>query len=285
MIPKDLYYCIPEDARVEFNRNRHKLTQKQSPTGYANAKPTPKPVDAKPAATVNSGRNNNSLPKQYTTRANLADTEQSFVHDHSDNIQEDDEDDLSTNEDSLCDPSQYMAFLNRYHGHVDSHQEDRDFFMSTVEIQSMNVSNDTGHSDWVIETNHNLSMSLDGQNYLLLSDNGANSCLISRKAFHIDSIDPHRKAVMKGCKDSYVSKGNPIGVGRAVVVGTNPRDPPIGICISEAAIHHDDVSLLSEFQACGFDTVVNSIPRRHSTPHSMAQSLCPSPDVTIPFQV
>ena len=93
-------------------------------------------------------------------------------------------------------------------------------------------------------------MSLDGHNYLLLSDNGANSCLISCKAFHIDSIDPHRKAIIKGCKDSYVSKGNPIGIGCAVVVGPDPRDPPIGIRISEAAIHQDDVSLLSEFQAC-----------------------------------
>ena len=128
-------------------------------------------------------------------------------------------------------------------------------------------------------------MSLDGHNYLLLSDNCANSCLISRKAFHIDSIDLHQKAIIKGCKDSYISKGNPIGVGRAVVVGTDPRDPPIRIHISEAAIHQDDVSRLSEFQAREFGVVVNSIPRCHSTNDSMAQSLCSNPDVSIPFQV
>ena len=69
-----------------------------------------------------------------------------------------------------------------------------------------------------------------------------------------------------------------------MVVGPDPRDPPIGIRISEAAIH-DDVPLLSEFQAREFGTVVNSIPRRHATHHSMVQSLCPKPDITIPFQV
>lgn len=72
MIPKDLYYFIPDYARVEFNKNCQKLTQNQSPTGHA--KLAPRPVDAKPAATDNSGKNNSSLPKQYITRANLADT-------------------------------------------------------------------------------------------------------------------------------------------------------------------------------------------------------------------
>ena len=35
MMPKDLYYCIPENARVEFNQNRQRLVQHQSPTGHA----------------------------------------------------------------------------------------------------------------------------------------------------------------------------------------------------------------------------------------------------------
>ena len=156
--------------------------------------------------------------------------------------------------------------------------------MSTVEFEPTSAPGEES-PDWVIETTHNLSMTLDGHNYLLLSDNGANSCLISRKAFHIDSIDPHRRAVIKGCKDSYISRGNPIGTGRAVVVGTDPRVPPIGIRINEAAIHHDEVSLLSEFQAREFGTVINSVARRHAKNDPLAQSLIPHPDVHIPFQV
>ena len=130
-------------------------------------------------------------------------------------------------------------------------------------------------------------MSLGDNQFLLLSDNGANSCLISRKAFHIDYIDPHRKAVIRGCKDKYVSHGNPIGSGRAVVVPSDPDADPIGIIINEAAIHDDDVSLLSKYQARDFGTIVNSIPRQHAREMDLedAQYLSPEPDVRIPYRI
>ena len=78
----------------------------------------------------------------------MADTGQSFATDNvqEECIPEDDEDDLSTNEGSFCDPSQYLAFLNWYREHVGSHQEDRDFFMSTIELESTDAS-DAGQPD------------------------------------------------------------------------------------------------------------------------------------------
>ena len=137
--------------------------------------------------------------------------------------------------------------------HYQADEDPRDFYMTTV------ATVDAVSPAWTIETNHNLTMSLDGSKFLMLSDNGANSCLISRKAFYIDMIDPHRKAIIKGCKDRYVSHGNLIGSGRAVVVPADPCGEVFGIRIHEAAIHNDDVSLLSEYQAREFGTVINSV--------------------------
>ena len=99
-------------------------------------------------------------------------------------------------------------------------------------------------------------------------------------------IDPHRKAIIKGCKDRYVSHGNPIGSGRAIVVPADLRGEVFGIRIHEAAIHNDDVSLLSEYQAREFGTVINSVALRH-LPHGTehAQTLSLSEGVYIPFQV
>ena len=60
----------------------------------------------------------------------------------------------------------------------------------------------------------------------------------------------------------------------------------MGIRIHEAAIHNDDVSLLSEYQAREFGTVINSVARRHLPDEAVhAQSLSPAEDVYIPFQV
>ena len=151
------------------------------------------------------------------------------------------DDEGSTNDNSLCDSEQYLAFLAQHQ--EESHHVDRDFFMAQVQLDVETPATD---KDLVIETNPNLSMSLGGQHFLLLSGNGANSCLISKHAFHIDHVDPLCKAIVKCCKDSYVSRGNPIGTGRAMVVV--PNHPPIGICIHEAAIHPNEVSLLSEYQ-------------------------------------
>ena len=97
-------------------------------------------------------------------------------------------------------------------------------------------------------------------------------------------VDPHRKTIIKGCKDKYVSHGNPIGSGRAVVVPADPHDPVFGIQIHETTIHNDDVSLLSEYQVREFGITISSVAQRHlpdDTDH--AQSLSPSEGVHIPF--
>ena len=107
--------------------------------------------------------------------------------------------------------------------HYQAAKDARDFFMTNAAFTN------TSLPAWAIGTSHNLTMSLDGSKFLMLSDNGANSCLISRKAFHIDMIDPHPEAIIKRCKDRYVSHGNPIGSGHAVVVPTDPRDTIVGI--------------------------------------------------------
>ena len=186
-------------------------------------------------------------------------------------------------EDSDSGPStaDFISMLSQYNEQQRNHQSDRDFFMADVTWDVSTL------PSMVIETSHNLTMSLGDNQFLLLSDNGANSCLISRKAFHIDYIDPHRKAVIRGCKDKYVSHGNPIGSGRAVVVPNDPDAEPIGIIVNEAAIHDDDVSLLSEYQARDFGTIVNSVPRRHAREMNLedAQYISPEADVRIPFRI
>ena len=85
----------------------------------------------------------------------------------------------------------------------------------------MNQNPEAIEPHWEIATQHNLSMSIGDSKYLLLSDNVANSCLISEQAFHIDHKDPFRRAIIKGCKDNYISRGNPIGSGRAIIMTGN----------------------------------------------------------------
>ena len=77
-----------------------------------------------------------------------------------------------------------------------------------------------------------------------------------------------------------------IGSGHAVVVPPDPHGHTFGIRIHEAAIHEDDVSLLSEYQAREFGTVVNLVARRQLPRDAAhAQTLSPSAGVYIPFQV
>ena len=94
-----------------------------------------------------------------------------------------------------------------------------------------------------IEERHvHLQWSLEDNCFILISDNGANSCT---KAFHIESVVQHRFATIKGCKDSYVSKGNRIGTGLAVVITGLSECPLIGIQVNEAAIQdtEDDTAM------------------------------------------
>ena len=84
-----------------------------------------------------------------------------------------------------------------------------------------------------------------------------------------------------------MSHGNPIGTGRAVVIPSTPNAHPIGIRVHEAAIHHDAISLLSEYQARDFGVVINSMARRHlpTDSNDKAQYIAPTDGIRIPFQI
>ena len=95
-------------------------------------------------------------------------------------------------------------------------------------------------------------------------DGGANCCLLSTKCFHIESYAPNRFAVIKGCKESYVSKGNKIGSGIAVVISEDASIKPFGIRVREAVVHDNELTLLAEFQMRQFGVIVDTVPIDHS---------------------
>ena len=100
-----------------------------------------------------------------------------------------------------------------------------------------------------IEERHvHLQWSLKDNCFILILDNGANSCLISTKAFHIEPVVQHHFATIKGYKDSYVNKGIRIGTGLAVVITGLSEFPLIGIQVNEAAIHdaEDDTARVDD---------------------------------------
>ena len=193
VLPEQLYQCIPNEARLEFNKARNQLARESEK----------RDDDAKPAAT-------GALPKQYTARANVAAQEGKPTQ----TVEE------VTNEDetnSNIPPADFISMLSQYHEQQQNHQPEQDFFMANIAWDVPSV------PSMIIETSHNLTMSLGDNQFLLLSDNGANSCLISRKACHIDYIDPHQKAVIRGCKDKYISHGNLIG-SCLLYTSPSPRD-------------------------------------------------------------
>ena len=140
-----------------------------------------------------------------------------------------------------------------------------------------------------IEERHaNVQWSFEDNSFIAISDDGANSNLISSLSFHIESVVPNRFATIKGCKNSYISRGNQIGTGLAVVVPNDPTKPLIGIRVHERAIHNEALSLLSEYQMAEYKVIVDSRAKHHLIDHegnTGRQMISPSPGVEIALEI
>ena len=202
--------------RDRFICNRRKLieqeaTQNGTPTGSTTSTNT---VTPKSENSANKQNHQQPLQRQYGN-ANLAELY----------VEEEDHKDS----DSITDQEFIGLLANATH-----------LKMFMTQITRHKASDEISIS---IEERHmNLSWSFSNDTFIMISDNGANSCLISTKSFFIKSVVQNRFATIKGCKDSYDSNGNRIGTGLAVVVC---QDQVFGICINEAAIHDEDLTLLS----------------------------------------
>ena len=99
-------------------------------------------------------------------------------------------------------------------------------------------------------------------------------------------VVPNRQATVHGAKNKYISRGNCIGAGRAVVVTKD--NELFGIEMHEQAIHDKKLTLLSEFQVSDHGVIVNSKSKKHLLDHEGTtglQMISPEPDVTIPLEI
>ena len=200
VLTSDLYHCIPEEARETFRKNREALQAKlDAQQGDKDKKEPYKPYKKDSSKAP--------LPRQYTSRANATVAEvleqQADVADES-----------SDTDDSMAAPSMFYHHLQQYHEAMEDHVTESSYF-------NHNISYEPSTEVRTTEIRSNISLSMQQKNqFLLLSDNGANASLISTHAFHIDTVVPGRQATIKGCKEDYVSKKHQIGTGRSVICFT-----------------------------------------------------------------
>jgi len=138
VLPEQLYQCIPNEARIEFNKARNRLARESEKSDES----------AKPAAT-------GGLPKQYTARANMVTQEEDRTQAT---------DDMNTEEanDSSIPPADFISMLSQYNEQQQNHQMDRDFFMADVTWDVPTL------PSMVIDTSHNLTMSLGDNQFLIM---------------------------------------------------------------------------------------------------------------------
>jgi hypothetical protein len=226
VLSSDLYRCIPEDARVEFN-NKRKALQEQR-----NKSSTP--------GQSNPNQQSGQLPRQYSQRANVTDIENeqtTTVVDAGETFDEAD--------DILVDTQSFINHLNTYNDEIADHVHERTCWNM---VRTTTIRN---------------NISLHMSESILLSDNGANASLISTSSFHIDHVVPGRQATIKGCKEDYVSKRHSIGTGRTIICfKIDNVNYEMGLRINEATIHDDKLSILSEVQALSHGIELNSFAQR-----------------------
>ena len=129
----------------------------------------------------------------------------------------------------------------------------------------------------------NLQWTFTDQTFVLSSDNGANSCIISTESFHIASWF----ATIKGCKIDYISKDNHNRTGLAVVVIGDLEQPFIGIQVNEAVIHDKALTLMSKYQMVEYDTIVDWRAKHYKVDHdetTRKQIIPPCPVMEIPLE-
>ena len=108
-----LYQCIPREARIEFNKARNQLA-KEAKTQH----------DSKPAA----------LPKQYTTRANLADHSEIEPDINIPDREEDEQqnDNSVSTQGSTINPQEFITMLSQYQEQIQNHVPEQHFFLTEL---------------------------------------------------------------------------------------------------------------------------------------------------------
>lgn len=112
-----------------------------------------------------------------------------------------------------------------------------------------------------------LTMNMGNGISLCVMDSGANSCLLSSNAVHIHSVVQNRKATISGCKDGYVSRGNPICSVYTMMILPPPHGPQ-GFLVHEAAIHKDNINIMSNSQMQEHGVIVDGAAKHHKTNYS-----------------
>ena len=293
-LPKELYECIPKEARLEFTLKRKALQEQQNPeqkqvpegtvlktpdshtTSNANEERTVSEIQEKPKP----------MPRQYGNRtANLTQLEEG----------------QSDNEESKT-----MAFYthlstalttrNNMEG-IDCSEFESDSESSHEHFQHYMYKryNDNASHEEAVQNNPqrvmNLSMKLPDGHMLACVDSGANAILASFDAWEATSFYPNRYAIIQGCKSNYTEKGNPIGSGLSVIVSDHIGVPNVYIQAHEITFHKDTTTLLSvlQMQQAGHivDTTMTQFVANPITGEKGTQSMYINgdPNTRIPFSV
>ena len=260
-LPQEMFNKMSKTAKYEFIQARRDYINKLKREGKSPNVPESKADQEKkkseaPTSGTDTSNSTRSIPAQYPTRANTSMSEQTV----------------------LLDPLEFHNLLSDFHS--------TKFDMNTARTSTEEPAADS--KIVYIESRHmNISWTdSEKQTFLLISDNGANGGLISTHSWKIMYVVPNRRATVHGAKNKYISRGNRIGAGRAVVVTKD--NELFGIEMHEQAIHDEKLTLLSEFQVSDHGVIVNSKSKKHLLDHEGTtglQMISPEPDVTIPLEI
>ena len=120
------------------------------------------------------------LPNQYN-RANV-----SYKEDASDS-------------DSTFDEHEFMGMVAAFN---DANCRMQQGIAQMIDIKDEDNQGTEAISVSIEERHANVQWAFQDDSYIVISDNGANSCLLSTKSFYIESVVQHRFATIKGCKST-----------------------------------------------------------------------------------
>ena len=266
-LSNDLYQCIPQEARAEFRRMRNGLiTNKNSADKTPPGNEIPRQYDKKQASgkdtTLNALNASRSTPPEVEATEQQSGTPDPMEEDSitaDDNVMTAMLVNLQNQRDQVLSlNTQYRHDSHFVNMHSVVHEPDAVAYADDIQFrQPMKIE----------QRYYNLKMDCGDGTFLMIVDGGANSFLLSTKSWHIEDIVPNRRAIISGCKDSYVDKGNPIGTGLTILESSKPNGRTIALRVHEGAIHDDKITLMSTFQAREHGIIVDDTPKTHKRDH------------------
>ena len=206
MIQKDLFYALSDEMRRAIMKERTKVAERMTREGkivdgqlvnshnysrpnqyHKPTPPTPEQSDSKQPAPATSGTP--ALPKQYGAKVNAA-IQGIF-----------DEDDVPEDSNEETDRTVLISKLAHFH----STDTGRFGFVNMMETCHGEPNSD----DIVVQIEERhifLQQMTNKDEYIAVSDSGANSGLASTSACHIVSLIPNRFATIRGYQDAFISR-------------------------------------------------------------------------------